>query len=236
MNEQTAGAAGRGAPDPAHRAVREQLGVYALGHGTDDERAAVRAHLDGCAGCRAEVAALSPLAARLADVDPDRIDEDPPVPPELGAAVLARIAAQGPRPVDLAERRRRRTRLAGAAAAVGIAAAAFGVGWIARPGPPQGPLEQVAVQVADDDISATADIVPHTWGVEVKLSGAGFTAGEVYRLVVEETDGDAVTGGAFLGVGPGQLDCNMSSSVLRQDAAGFQVLDASGEVVLSSVF
>ncbi|GAA4337167.1 hypothetical protein GCM10023162_39290 [Klenkia terrae] len=70
-----------------HRELREQLGVYALGHGTADERAAVRAHLDGCAACRAELAALVRLRARLADVDPDRLDEVPAPPPGLGAGV-----------------------------------------------------------------------------------------------------------------------------------------------------
>ncbi|OMQ14098.1 anti-sigma factor, partial [Modestobacter sp. VKM Ac-2676] len=45
--------------------MREQLGVYALGAGSSDERAVVRAHLEGCAACRAELAELTPVAARL---------------------------------------------------------------------------------------------------------------------------------------------------------------------------
>ena len=76
--------------------MREQLGWYALGHGTPQERAAVRAHLDGCAACRAELAELTPLTARLAGVDPDRLDEQPAPPAGLGDAVLARIAAEAP--------------------------------------------------------------------------------------------------------------------------------------------
>jgi Putative zinc-finger len=224
-------------PTEAHRALRERLGVYALGHGTADERAAVRAHLDGCAACRAELAALTPLAARLRDVDPDRLDEAPAPPPHLADAVLARIAAEeGTRPVDLAARRRRRARLLSVAVAGGVAAAGFGVGWLLRPVPDAPPLEAVAVQVAREDISASADVVPHTWGMEVKLSGEGFTAGEVYRVTVTEEDGGSVPAGEFLGVGPAQLDCNLNSSVLRQDAVGFEVVDADGSVVLTSAF
>lgn len=224
-------------PADGHRALRERLGVYALGHGTADERAAVRAHLDGCAACRAELAALAPLAARLSDVDADRLDEAPPVPPGLGDAVLARIAAEeANRPVDLAARRRLRVRALGAVAAVAVAAAGFGVGWLVRPVPEQPPLEAVAVEVAVEDITASADLVPHTWGVEVKLSGQGFTAGEVYRVWVTEEDGDVVPAGEFLGVGPARLVCNLNSSVLREDAVGFEVADAAGSVVLRSTF
>ena len=218
----------------AHRELRERLGGYALGHGDLAERAAVRAHLDGCAACRAELAELAPVAARLADVDPDHLDEAPQVPPGLGDAVLARIAAeQSSRPADV---HRRRTRLAAAAAAAGIAAAGAGIGWLVRPVPDPEPLEAVAVQVADAGISATADIVPHTWGVEVVLSGEGFVAGEVYRVSVRKADGDVVPAGAFLGVGPAELHCNLNSPVLREDAAGFDVVDADGSVVLSSRF
>lgn len=223
-----------GLPRDAHAELREQLGVFALGHGSPAERAAVQAHLGGCAACRAELAELTPLAARLADVDPDHLDETPAPPPGLRDAVLARIAAEPRPPTRLADHRRRRP--AGAAAAVAVAAAAFGVGWLARPVPDPPPLEPVAVQVADAGITATADVVSHTWGVEVKLSGAGFTAGEVYSVAVREVDGDRVPAGAFLGVGPAELDCNLNSPVLRADAAGFDVVDAGGAVVLSSSF
>ena len=42
--------------------------------------------------------------------------------------------------------------------------------------------------------------------------------------------------GAFLGVGPAELNCNLNSSVLREDATGFEVVDAEGAVVLRSTF
>jgi hypothetical protein len=222
-------------PTDAHRALREQLGVHALGHGTPEERAAVQAHLDGCAACRAELAALAPVARRLGDADPERLDELPAPPSGLGDAVLARIAEAEAGSAAHRARRGRSLALAGVAAA-GVAAAGFGAGWLVRPVPDPPPLEQVAVEVAAEDITASADLVPHTWGVEVKLSGEGFTAGEVYRVSVTEQDGDAVPAGEFLGVGPGRLDCNLNSSVLREDAVAFEVTDAAGAVVLRSTF
>ena len=42
-----------------HRELREQLGSYALGHLPDGEALALRAHLDGCAACRADLADLA---------------------------------------------------------------------------------------------------------------------------------------------------------------------------------
>jgi anti-sigma factor RsiW len=209
-----------------HRSLREQLGWYALGHGTPEERAGVRAHLDGCAACRAELAELTPLTRWLDRVDADRLDDQPAPPPGLGDAVLARIAAERPR-------RASSRRALAAAAVVGVAAAGFGIGWLARPVPDPLPLEPVAVQ-AGPGIEATADVVPHTWGLEVRLTGEGFTAGAVYRVVVTDEDGTAVPAGQFLGVGSAELRCNLNSSVLREDAAGFRVEAADGTVVASS--
>jgi anti-sigma factor RsiW len=211
--------------------MREQLGWYALGHGTPEERAGVSAHLDGCAACRAELAELTPLGAWLDRVDADRLDEQQPMPPAgLGDAVLARIAAEAP----LRRRRAPSRRVLAAAAAVGVAAAGFGAGWLARPVPDPPPLEPVAVQVAATGIEASADVIPHTWGVEVRLVGEGFTAGAVYRVVVTDEDGTPVPAGQFLGVGPAELRCNLNASVLREDAAGFEVVDADGAVVARS--
>ncbi|SCX55485.1 Putative zinc-finger [Klenkia marina] len=213
-----------------HRDLREQLGVYALGHGTPAERTAVRAHLDGCASCRAELADLAPLRDRLAAVDPARVDDLPGPPAHLGDRVLAGIAAERATvPVPL-----HRRRWAAAVAAAGIAAAGFGVGWLVRPVPEPPPLEPVAVQVAVPEVQATADVVPHTWGMEVQLHGAGFAAGEVYRAQVTEDDGRVVSAGEFIGTGPAEMVCNLNSSVLRADAASFEVLDSSGAVVLTS--
>ncbi len=52
-----------------HRRLRELLGSYALGHLDEVDAARVRAHLDGCAACSADLAEIGPLAGLLATVD-----------------------------------------------------------------------------------------------------------------------------------------------------------------------
>ena len=56
--------------------VRASLGAYVLGHLDHAETTAVSAHLDGCASCRAEAAALAPVAEMLPLADPARIVVD----------------------------------------------------------------------------------------------------------------------------------------------------------------
>ncbi|MGY1787717.1 zf-HC2 domain-containing protein [Geodermatophilus sp. SYSU D00698] len=219
-----------------HRELRELLGAYALGALGPAERDRVRAHLDGCPGCRAELAEIEPLAARLARVDPDALDATPTPPPDLGARVLGRIAEEERRRVLPLRRAGTRRRVLAATAVAGVAAAGGAVGWLVRPVPDPPPLEPVAVQAVAPGVQARADLVPHTWGVEVKLTGTGFEDGEVYRVAVTDDAGREVPAGEFLGVGGVELRCNLNSSVLRADAVGFEVVDADGDVVVRSDF
>ncbi|CCH30911.1 zf-HC2 domain-containing protein [Actinosynnema sp. NPDC047251] len=205
---------------------RESLGAFVLGQLSGPERVAVQAHLDGCPACRAEEADLRPAAELLALADPDRVADRVAVPAGLGESVLAGIRA---------ERRRRVPRWAvAAAAAVLIAVVAGGVGYFA--GRPSVPLEPVAISRSAPGLSARAALVPHTWGVEIKLDGTGFTGGRPYRVVIRDRDGRESPAGAFVGTGPAPMSCNLSTSVLRADAAGFTVLDPDGGVVLRSDF
>jgi anti-sigma-K factor RskA len=59
----------------AHERRNELLGLYVLGAVTPDELAEFQAHLADCEACRAEVAALRPVAAGLARIVPQ---VDPP--------------------------------------------------------------------------------------------------------------------------------------------------------------
>ncbi len=124
-----------------------------------------------------------PLRDRLADVDPDRLDEVPAPPPGLGDRVLAGIAAEQ-RPTAGQARPRARRRWVAAVAAAGIAAAGVRGGLAGRAGArPRPPLEAVAVAGRRRPTSPRPPtVVPHTWGMEISLHGEGFTAGEVYRV------------------------------------------------------
>jgi anti-sigma factor RsiW len=222
-------------PPDEHRFLREQLGVYALGLITPEEQAVVHAHLDGCPMCRTDLASLSAVAARLADASPLRLEDLPDPPGELREKVLARIAVEEGRERTI-HRRRTRSIVARVAAGLAALAAAFVIGWLVRPAPPAAPVEAVAVEVTVAGVEVSAGVVPHTWGVEVKLSGTGFAAGQTYRAAVFAEDGTAVPAGSFIGVGPAEMNCNLNSSVLRENAAGFEVVDVFGAVVARSAF
>ena len=221
-----------------HRQTRMMLGAFALGDVTAAEAVAVRAHLDGCAECRAELAALTPLVDRLATVDVDRLDDVPVTPPELEDRVFARLErarseAGGARSSVRGRTIRRRALLA--VACVAAAAIGFAVAWTTKPGPAMGPREAVAVRSLDRDVrDLSADVVPHTWGMEIKLVGSGFDAGATYDVNVITASGRVEDAGEFIGVGDATMDCNLNSSVLRDDATGFEVVDEAGAVVATS--
>lgn len=216
--------------DPGHRALRESLGSYALGHLHGAERAAVEAHLDGCPACRAELAAITPVVGPLGGVDPGRLADAPTPPPWLGERILARAHDERPPAA-----RPRSWGVAVAAAAVVVAGlVGGGIGFLAGRGP-EAPRETVAVQALDTAVDATATVIPHTWGVEITLTADGFVDGAAYRVVVTDEAGRAVDAGRFLGTGADPMVCNLNTSVLRSDATGFDVLDETGRVVVHGV-
>ncbi|WP_432541910.1 zf-HC2 domain-containing protein [Kineococcus sp. SYSU DK002] len=233
-----------------HRELREALGLHALGLLPAAEEVRLRAHLDGCAACRAELADLAPLAADLRLVDPGRLPGPAAPPRELGDRVLAAVREES---VLRDRRRRRETRvrrlravLVPVAACLVTAAVAVGVTErvVTRPQdpPPAVAVENLPLQVTGAgragglSVGAPAVVVPHTWGVEVSFEAAGFAAGRTYRAVVRTADGAARPAGEFLGVGAGELVCDMQAAVLRGDATAFEVLDETGATVLALPF
>ena len=230
------------ARDPErHEKLRTDLGAYVLGALPPDEAAAVEAHLATCAGCRAERDDLLPAAGALGHLrgaaeSAAPVSGVPSAPAGLDQLVLARIEREAAR-----ERRTAWGRRAGSAAAAGAAAAAVLVAGLAvtrdDPAPPRAvPFEPVPVSVADGDVTATAGLVPHTWGVEVELTATGFDRGGRYRVAVLGQDGRRYPAGAFVGTGPQEMVCSLNSAVLRADARGFEVVDPAGSVVVSSSF
>ncbi len=221
-----------------HRRLRADLGAYVLGQLSVEEAAELERHLDGCAACTAELVELTPVAHALAELRSHPHAEESVVPPpELGDRVVAAVGRQ-------ARQEGRRT-WARAATLAGVAAAALVVGVLGAraltgaeqtPAGPTVPLEAVEVRVDDPGVRASADLVDHTWGVEVKLTATGFDRGSRYRATVLGMDGKRYPAGGFVGTGTREMDCNLNSSVLRDRAAGFEIRDGDGAVVVSSAF
>ncbi|MEJ2868809.1 zf-HC2 domain-containing protein [Actinomycetospora sp. OC33-EN08] len=234
-------------PPDEHEALRDRLGAYALDGLDAAERDAVETHLAGCADCRAELAAVAPLAGPLGLVDPDlpaaaRPGDAGPGPGGFDD-VLRRIGAEdaagpGPAPVRPLARPRpaRRTGLLLAAAGlvIALAGAAAGFGLGARSA--QGPVEPVAVQALAPGVEADAGTIAHTWGVEVVLTARGFDAGRTYLVAVIDRAGRPVGAGAFVGTGTAEMVCRLNSPVLPAEATGFVVTTGQGDEVLRSRF
>lgn len=217
----------------SHREVRDLLGAYVLDMLEPDQRAAVSAHLDGCAECRAELDFVAPAAELLPLADPDRVSDQPAPPPELGERILAGVRAERAPRV-----RARRTRQIVAACAVALLVG-VGAGVVAGHtafAPDPVPLESVATTVHDGRVDAEAELIPHTWGVEIRLTGTGFEEGRTYRATLLDEGGAEHPAGEFVGVGGDPMVCNLNSALLREDAVGFEITDETGQPVVSSSF
>ncbi|XKK41848.1 zf-HC2 domain-containing protein [Nocardiopsis sp. ARC36] len=215
----------------AHRRVHDLLGAYALGLLDDQQRTSVAAHLDGCAECRAELDFVEPAAAFLPLADPRRVTEHPAPPPDLGDRILAAIRDEG------APRARGPRTLVAACAASLVLGLGMGAGaGYAAFAPDPVPLEGVATAVHDSRVDAEADLVPHTWGVEIRLTGTGFEKGETYRATVFDENGGSHPAGEFVGVGADPMVCSLNSALSREAAVGFEITDGRGSPVVSSSF
>jgi predicted anti-sigma-YlaC factor YlaD len=134
-----------------HGRWRERVSLLAAGAAEPAEEAAVRAHLDGCAACRADLARSSEMLAELGR-DPVRTAEVPVPLEHLVRRVQARLDAPPAAPAF---------RWAyGATAAAGLAAAALALavvpGLLERqaPAPPATIAEKVPDDGAPDDVVA----------------------------------------------------------------------------------
>lgn len=178
---------------------------------------------------------------------------DQPVPPAdparvaaIRAAAEAAAAAGSPsatvRPIGRVDDRapgapttsRRALLRLGAAAAGGIAAGAAGVFLLSDDEelPAGPPLEAASVRTADG-VVARADMIDHTWGLEVLLEVSGLEPGGAYEMTFESTDGRTVSAGGFVGT-DATMKCRNNGALLRADTARFVVTGPDGSEALSA--
>lgn len=192
------------------RIWRERLGAYVLGQLSDEERVATDAHLEGCADCRAEADALSPMAVMLERADPERLSPTPVPPPELGERIARRIAA------ERGATRRRRLRFGfglGAAAAAATAAVLLAIS-LTGSTPTQPQPETVAFKGLPKGVSVDASLEPRAWGSDVSLHVRGFRPGTLCTVWLRRSDGTKIPAGSFRYVYAGESDEAQLSSGL----------------------
>jgi hypothetical protein len=190
------------------RVWRERIGALVLGQLRPDERAAVEAHLEGCPDCRAEAAALAPMATVLRRADPERLAPTPAPPPGLADRITRRIAA------ERRKARRRRVRVGvglGAAAAAATAAVLLALSLTGSPNTGE-PVQTVAFRHLPEDVSVSASLAPRPWGSDVHLYVRGFRPGTLCTVWLRTRDGARIPAGSFRYVYAGEADATELSS------------------------
>jgi hypothetical protein len=175
------------------RKWRESLGAHALGQLPSEEQAALEAHLDGCAKCRAELASLRSVAGLMPLADPERFGSAPALPPSLVDRVAATIAA---------ERRSSRRRRLGVGLGLGGAAAAAAAAvlaiFILAGGGESGPPERhVSFGSLPPRMKIGATLIPHAFGTEIHVYVKGARSGTLCRVFLRGTDGERMPAGSF---------------------------------------
>ena len=211
--------------DPC-RDWRGALAAAALGRSDPAEEIGLRAHLDGCASCRAELRDLTAVAQALATVPVENITSAPTAPPSaLAGRVLERVARE--RNV----RRGRRTRrfAAGTAAFVGAAAAVIAavilVGSLGSSSGTHVPLRGAG------GASATATLHGEAYGTEIELTVAQLHPGHYYWLWLTGDDGHRIPAGTFTGADDA-TKLKMLAALPLQEARRIWVTDDRRRVVL----
>jgi len=172
------------------REWRESLGAHALGRLSGEERAALEAHLEGCAECRAELESLSVVAQLMPLADPESFATEPQPPPALADKVVSAVHT------ERRTQRRRRFRLGlavgGATAAVTVALLVF----FAFPGE-ESRGRHVDFGSLPAGVEISARLEPRPFGTEVHVYVKGARPGTLCRVFLRGPDGARLSAGSF---------------------------------------
>jgi hypothetical protein len=176
------------------REWRESLGAYALGQLPEGERAALEAHLEGCADCREELQSLAGVARLMPLADPERFGAAPEPPPLLGDQIAATIGAER----RVARRRRFGLAWSGAAAAVAATAvlAIFVLG-DSGGGGSEPPAQRVAFRSLPAGMQINASLEPRSFGTQIEVYVSGVRSGTLCRVFLRGTHGTRLSAGSF---------------------------------------
>jgi anti-sigma factor RsiW len=201
------------------REWRESLGAQALGQLSDQERAAVEAHLDGCAECRAELESLQAVARLMPLADPERFGAAPAPPPGLGDRVAATIAAE-----RRSGGRRRRLRLGLALSGATAALAAAALALVVLPGGGEGvPERHVSFASLPAKLKIGAVLEPHAFGTEIRVYVKGVRSGTLCQVFLSDRRGVRMPAGSFRYRWGEDSDATLSSALDLADTAAIGI-------------
>jgi hypothetical protein len=209
------------------REWREALGAHALGHLTDEERASLEAHLEGCAECRAEAESLLAVSRLLPHADPAHFGPAPVPPPQLGKRIVASIGAE-----RRSRGRRRRVRL-GLGSAVAAAAAATVLAIFVFSGEESGsPAQRVAFRSLPPGVKIAATLEPRAFGTEIHMYVTGVPSGTLCRVYMRGPGRTDVSAGTFRYRWGGE-DSAVLSAALDLSRAKALVIDAGNRTFVA---
>lgn len=210
--------------------LHQLLGAYVLGGLEPAESRRFEQHLQECAECRAELAALESLPARLDALPvPDAVAltgsprpaPSPEPAPSVPRAVLHELA-----------RRRRKIRRRWAALVGAVAAASLALGLAAGPlfnRPPQ-PDASYSVQ-ADNGLRFSVDLARKTWGTELAVNGSSMPLEGTYSLWVRDRDGGEDRACAWTATPSGRIKVTGATPVQLTSIAGVELRDSGQQTI-----
>jgi hypothetical protein len=128
----------------------------------------------------------------MSRADPERIDEAPAPPADLGDRVLATISEER----RAGRRRRLRLGLAMSGATAAVAAAALAI-FVLPGGGEEVPSRQVSFEALPKKLKIGAKLEPRAFGTEIHLYVKGAPSGALCRVFLESRDGSRLSAGSF---------------------------------------
>lgn len=202
--------------------------AYVLGALDPAEQQAFRAHLPGCARCRAAIADLAVMPGLLARLLPEK-DTDAEAPPTMLPALAQRARS---------ERRRGRWR---DLAAGFLAAALLGVGAVAIAFPESPDPDRVLSMDAEPGVpvQATLQVTGRGWGTSIdttcRYDGAETaSAGVTYELwAIDSADGEVLVS-SWQQLADREITVPGSTRLDLEDIARLEVRTDTGALILTS--
>lgn len=143
---------------------------------------------------------------------------------------LRRAVAQANRATTFAKPSRFAWLAKAAVVAVLCGCAAFAGRMTVDQGPADPPTEAVQLAGVDSGVTAEAELINHTWGVELVLDIEGTSSGSSYD-VTYQTAGGPVSAGSFVSV-DALMHCRFNAAVLRSELSEIHIVErTSGETI-----